>query len=76
MAEFHERELMKMASLVAATSTVPRNRGVPEPTARMVADGVVTWRVAVDRWCKREPLHGFPDCVRECLKELRVAIDG
>jgi AcrR family transcriptional regulator len=50
-AELRERELIKLAWLASAVTTALRDRGVPEPTATLVAEaGVAVFKVAFVRW--------------------------
>ena len=66
-----ERELVKLASWSAALTTGLRTRGVPEPTARLVAEtGVAVFRVAFERWVSG-PDDDLTGLVRAAFAELR-----
>jgi AcrR family transcriptional regulator len=66
-----ERELLKLATLSAASADALRNRGVPEPTATVAAEiGVTLFRVAFRRWIDGPPEHGLPHHIREASAEV------
>jgi AcrR family transcriptional regulator len=76
-ADLQARELMKMRSLAAAIGAALMERGIAEPTARMVAEaGVVIWRVALERWRENPAPRSFPHHVQACLGELVAVARG
>ena len=76
-AELQERELIKLASLSAATADALRRRGTPDPTATLVAEiaGAV-FRIAFERWTTEGEERPYPELVRESLAQLRAAAVG
>ena len=59
--ELHERELSKLAGLVAVTATALRRRKVDDLTATLAAEaGIGAFKVAFDRWIG-DPKHGSYD---------------
>jgi AcrR family transcriptional regulator len=68
-----ERELLKLASMAAATTAALRARGVPEPAASLAAHSAVTvFHVAFARWIAAEDAPGFAVCVSETGDALRA----
>jgi AcrR family transcriptional regulator len=71
--ELRERELIKLASLAAATADTLRQRGVAEPAASLTAEaGIAVFRVAFERWVSGATEQGLPDLIRESLDELKL----
>jgi AcrR family transcriptional regulator len=72
-AELRERELIKMAALVAAVADALRRRGVPDPTASLAAEaGIAVFRVAFERWVTAPEDGDFGAILRESLDQLRA----
>jgi AcrR family transcriptional regulator len=72
-AGLQERELLKMASLAAATAEALRARGVPGPAAGLAADtGVTVFKAGFERWVTEADPPGFARCIREALEQLRA----
>lgn len=72
--EVRERELIKMASLAAAATTALRHRGVPEPTASLVAEtGIAIFKVGFERWVSGKKPRSFPKQIRAVLEALTAA---
>jgi AcrR family transcriptional regulator len=71
-AELQERELIKFASLAAALAEALRQRGVTDPAASLSAEaGIVVFKMAFNQWINNDNRRGFPQLIRESLKELR-----
>jgi AcrR family transcriptional regulator len=72
--ELRERDAFKRASLAAAMTGALRQRGVPDPTARLAAElGVLAFYGAFERWCEPTNQQAFPELARQALDELRAA---
>jgi AcrR family transcriptional regulator len=73
-ADLRERELLKRAALIEALAGALRDRGVPEPAARLAAHlGDLALAAAYARWLGPEPGAGFGDLAHLALDELRSA---
>lgn len=71
--ELRERELLKMARLTAAMADELRARGVPDPTAGLVAElGSLAFSTAFARWVEPSCREGFAELARTALEELRA----
>jgi AcrR family transcriptional regulator len=71
-AELQERELIKLATLAAALAEALRQRGVTDPAASLSAEaGIVVFKIAFNQWINNDNRRGFPQLIRESLKELR-----
>src|SRR5262249_54333467 len=71
-AELRERELTKLAAFAAAVAGALRDRGVPEPTARLAAEaGVAVFKVAFARWVGEPGQPDLPGIFRELMEESR-----
>ena len=67
-----ERELLKLATLTAASAAALRTRGVPEPDAALAAEvGVTAFKVGFARWLGDEPPGDLTSCIRTALDQLR-----
>jgi AcrR family transcriptional regulator len=72
--ELREREAFKRAGLAAALTAALRDRGVPEPTARLAADlGVEAFHLGYARWTDGPDEATYPALARQALDELRAA---
>ena len=68
-----ERELLKLASMVEATTEALHARGVPEPDAGLAAHSAVTvFSVAFARWISAADAPAFASCVAETAAALRA----
>ena len=68
-----ERELLKLAAMVDATTEALRKRGVTEPAASLAAHSAVTvFHVAFARWVSAEEPPGLADCIAEAAAALRA----
>lgn len=75
--ELRSRELMKMAALSDALAATLRERGVPEPSASLVAEaGIGVFKVAFERWLDDPSTPQLRDVMRGALDELRAATAG
>lgn len=71
-----ERELLKLATLVAAMTEALHRRGVPEHTASLAAEtGIAVFKIAFARWITGEPSR-LAELVRESLDQLRTVTAG
>jgi AcrR family transcriptional regulator len=76
-AELQERELIKLASLAAATADELRRRGVTEPAASLTAEaGIAVFRIAFERWINDTDDQDLPRLIRESLDELKAVTAG
>jgi AcrR family transcriptional regulator len=74
--ELHERELIKLASLVTALAEALRRRGVAEPTANLASEvGVAVFKSAFERWVHDAKARDFTRHVRESLRVLQAVIE-
>jgi len=70
-AELRERDLSKHGELAAAMAEALRERGTPDPAARLAADSAVAvFRIAFDRWIADPGRQDLPALFREGLSEL------
>ncbi|HEY0217374.1 MAG TPA: TetR family transcriptional regulator [Cellulomonas sp.] len=68
-----ERELLKLATLGTAMAAVLRDRGVPEPTASLVAQsGVTAFHVGFATWVGDATPTSLPQHVQVALDGLRT----
>jgi AcrR family transcriptional regulator len=75
--DLQERELIKLASLAAATAEALRQRGVKEPAASLTAEaGIAVFKIAFARWVDKANKRGFARLIRESLDELKVVTRG
>ena len=73
-AELLERELLKRAHLVEAMVRALRERGEPEPVAKLGAElGALAFSTAYERWAEPGNRAEFLDLAREALTELVAA---
>ena len=71
--ELQERELIKLASMAAALSDALRERGITEPTARLVAEvAIAVFRTAFERWVDETNQCALPELIRRSLDELQA----
>ena len=76
-AELRERELIKLAGLSAALAATLRERGTPEPIARLAAEaGVAVFRVAVDHWVADGEPRDLPTLVTDAFTHLAAITAG
>jgi AcrR family transcriptional regulator len=76
-AELQERELIKMASLRSALAAALRERDVPDPTARLIADlGIAVFTNAFERWVDGPGDRTLTAVAREALGELKAVAAG
>ncbi len=67
-----ERELHKLAGLVATVATALRGRGVAEPAATLAAQSAATvFGVAFAQWIREGESRSLADISTEVLRELR-----
>jgi AcrR family transcriptional regulator len=75
--ELRERELIKLADVVAGMAAALRDRGVEEPDASMTAEiGMAAFRVAFERWVVDGEERSLPELVREALASVPTAAAG
>jgi AcrR family transcriptional regulator len=75
--ELQERELIKLASLAAATADTLRRRGVSEPAASLTAEaGIAVFRIAFERWVQETNQRDLPELIRDSLAELKAVTAG
>ncbi len=68
-----ERELFKLATLAEAMAEVLRGRGVPEPTAGLVAQsGVTAFHVGFATWVADATPTSLPEHVQGAIEGLRT----
>jgi AcrR family transcriptional regulator len=73
--ELQERELVKLASLVADMTAALRRRGVKGPAATLAAEaGMTVFRIAFDRWVDESERRDFRRLLRTSLKDLRSVL--
>ena len=76
-ADLQERELIKLASLAAATADALRQRGVKEPAASLTAEaGIAVFKIAFACWVDRANEQDFAALIRESLSELKAVTAG
>ena len=70
-----ERELIKMARLVAAFTSALRERDVAEPWASLTAEaGIAVFRVAFERWVKGAGDRTLAEMILEGFGVLRTIV--
>lgn len=75
--ELRERELIKLATLAAATADALRRRGVPDPAAELAAEaGVAVFRISFERWIAGSDGKELKQLMRESLAELKAVTSG
>jgi AcrR family transcriptional regulator len=68
-----ERELLKLASLAAASATILRERGVREPGASIAADAAVSaFRIGFERWVAEPDGGTLEQRVADALEAVRA----
>ena len=73
--ELQERELVKLASLVADMTAALRQRGVKDSTATLAAEaGMTVFRIAFDRWVDESEQRDFRRLLRASHKDLRSVL--
>jgi hypothetical protein len=73
--ELQERELLKMASLTGVLAEALRQRGISDPTARLLAETAsAVFRVAFARWVGETNQRTLPQLLREALDQLKVVL--
>jgi AcrR family transcriptional regulator len=76
-AELQERELLKLAALVAAIADALRLRGVPDPAAVLAAEaGIAVFKIAFGRWISEPGEPDFAPLIEESLQQLRSVTAG
>jgi AcrR family transcriptional regulator len=72
--DLQERDLAKMAAMIAAVADALAGRGVPRRDAVFVAQAATTvFATAADEWA-REPERGLAASIRDTLGGLRAAL--
>jgi len=72
-AELRERELIKFTKLASALVAALRDRGVPQPTAALLAQtGTTLFHNAFERWIDDGQKRDLAHYVQEALTELRL----
>jgi AcrR family transcriptional regulator len=75
--EIQERELIKMASLAAATTKALHARGVSEPTASLTAEaGIAVFKIGFERWVKEKEPRDLAGHIREAVAALQALAAG
>ncbi len=75
--ELQERELVKLASLAAATAAALRGRGVAEPAASLTAQaGIAVFHVAFGRWIDGTGERGLASLIGESFDQLKAVAAG
>jgi AcrR family transcriptional regulator len=76
-AEIQERELIKMASLAAATTKALHARGVAEPEASLVAEmGLAVFKIGFERWVRQRRPRDLAGHIRSAADALRTVAAG
>lgn len=76
-AELQERELIKLASLVAALASTLRGRGVAETSASLAAEAAVAvFKIGFERWIAPAEERPMQQLIREALTELKAVTSG
>jgi AcrR family transcriptional regulator len=76
-AELRERELIKLATLAAATADALRRRGVKEPAASLSAEvAIAVFRIAFERWVDKTNKRSLHKLIGESLGELKAVTAG
>ena len=74
-AELRERELIKLATLAAASAEALRRRGVAEPAASLAAEaGIAVFKIAFERWIGEAESRDLARLIRDSLDELAALI--
>ncbi|GAA3391251.1 hypothetical protein [Cryptosporangium minutisporangium] len=74
-AGLHERELLKLAALAAASAGALRNRGLDEPAATLAAEvGVTVFKGGVERWLAAGASGRLAQSIHETSDELRTML--
>jgi AcrR family transcriptional regulator len=72
-AEIQERELIKLASLAAATAKALLARGVSEPEASLVAEaGIAVFKIGFERWVNERVPRDLAGHIRSAVDLLRT----
>lgn len=75
--DLQERELLKSATLADAMAAALRQRGVPDPTARLAADaGSLAFHSAFIRWASAPEAHDLSLLIREAFDQLKMMLAG
>ncbi len=73
--ELQERDSLKLASLASALAEALRQRGIPEPTASLIAEtGSAVSKVAYIRWLNETGPRTLPQLFHEYLAELKAVL--
>jgi AcrR family transcriptional regulator len=76
-ADLQERELIKLASLAAATAQSLRRRGVAAPAADLVAElGIAIFRNALERWVDDKAQRPLSRHIQAAVEELKAVAGG
>jgi AcrR family transcriptional regulator len=76
-ADLRERELVKMASLGAATAEALRRRGVSDTAASLAAEaGIGVFKVAFERWVSDTGEPSLAQLITDSMCELRQVTTG
>jgi AcrR family transcriptional regulator len=76
-AELQERELLKLAALVAAIADALRLRGVADPAATLAAEaGIAVFKIAFGRWISEPGEPDFAQLIADSLGQLRAVTAG
>jgi AcrR family transcriptional regulator len=76
-AEIQERELIKLASLAAATTKALHARGVSEPTASLTAEaGIAVFKVGFERWVKEKEPRDLGGHIHAAVAALQALAAG
>jgi len=72
-----ERELLKAASLASALTEALCRRGVPKPTASLVAEvGMIAFKTAFARWITAPEDHDLAKLIRGALDQIKSITAG
>jgi len=75
--EIRERELIKLASLAAATTKALRARRVSEPTASVTAEaGIAVFKIGFERWINEKKPRDLAGHIRAAANVLRAVAAG
>jgi AcrR family transcriptional regulator len=75
--ELQERELIKLASLAAATAEALRQRAVKEPAASLTGEaGIAVFKIAFARWVDPGNHRKFAELIQESLDQLKAVTGG
>jgi AcrR family transcriptional regulator len=73
--EPRERELLKLATMTAGLADALRTRGVPDPTAALIAEtGMALFKTAFDRWTSEPNSLGLSAYIHQTLADLRATL--